>query len=160
MRLYSVHAPPDESWGGVPPDPERVLFVKDGIAWPAFFMPPLWMLWHRLWLPLVWAVAFVLALMWIDRLAGDGAAVLTALAGLVFLAVAGNDLRRHALASRGWTEIGSSHGRNVEEAEIRFFVRDDSRAAANTAIEPPVDRSGRQSDAEHVIGVFPEPERE
>src|SRR5687768_16524893 len=116
MRAYTVHAPPGDD-----APPERFAFVKDGFSWPALFIPILWLVWHRLWLALVWYIAWVLALAWVDRLAGEGWATILAVLGALFLALEGNDIRRRSLASRGWRDLGAAAGSNREEAEIRFF---------------------------------------
>src|SRR5688500_13710887 len=116
MRAYTIHAPPGDA-----SSPERFAFVKDGFCWPALFVPILWILWRRLWLTLVWYIAWLLALAWVDRLAGEGAATVLALIGAVFFAFEANDIRRRSLRHRGWRDIGASSGANLDEAEIRFF---------------------------------------
>ena len=70
MRAYTVHAPPDE-----PAAPERFAFVKDGFSWPALFVPILWILWHRLWLTLVWLRRLRAGRRLDGRLVGDDAAI-------------------------------------------------------------------------------------
>ena len=159
MRYFSVHAPDDEPDSG-----ERYRFVKDGFSWPAFFVPVLWILWHRLWLTLVWYIVFVLVVAWTGRLVSDGAAGWVALLGTVLLAFEANNIRRLSLEGRGWHEIGSSFGRNMEEAEVRFFatgtktaVAPDKSAVIARAAYTPEHRP--HSADEPIIGLFPEPER-
>jgi hypothetical protein len=157
MRYYSVHAPLGEFVL-----PERFVFIKDGFSWPAFFVPVLWILWHRLWLTLVWYVVFVLTVAWIGRLMSQDAATIVALLGAVLLALEANNIRRIALEKRGWEEIGATFGKNISEAEARFFAIGtekpdplDRRAAmlrAAYAQEP----SPETSD-EPILGLFPEP---
>ena len=159
MRFYSVHAPPEG-----PDLKDRFRFIKDGFSWPALFVPVVWILWHRLWLALVWYVVFMLVIAWAGRLGGDDLALPLALIGTLFLALQANDIRRAALERRGWDEVGGSFGRNIVEAEARFF--------ADAPVQPnPLDRRGamlraaytpahvQQAAEEHVIGSFPEPER-
>ena len=81
MRFYSVHAPPGE-----PDLKDRFRFIKDGFSWPALFVPVFWMLWHRLWLALVWYVVFVLLIAWAGRLGGDDLALPLAVIGTLFIA--------------------------------------------------------------------------
>jgi len=160
MRYYSVHTPPDD-----PQSPERFAFIKDGFSWPAFFVPILWILWHRLWLALVWYIVFVLLVAWTGRLTTEGTAFAVAILGSLLLGLEGNNLRRLAVEGRGWGEIGSSFGRNIGEAEARFFTSGDSgldpldrRAAmlrAAYSSEPP----GPVASDEPILGLFPEPER-
>ena len=159
MRYYSVHAPPEE-----PTAPERFRFVKDGFSWPALFVPILWILWHRLWLTLVWYVVFVLVVAWAGRLVNDDVAFVVAVLGSVLFALEANNIRRLSLESRGWNEIGSSFGQNLDEAEARFFATGpdrpetvDRRAAIERAAYAP-ERRPEAAD-EPILGLFPEPER-
>ena len=161
MRAYTVHAPPDE------PAPERFTFVKDGIAWPALFVPILWILWHRLWLALMGYVIFVLVIMWTERLVNENAAFVVGALGLILFALEANNIRRLSLGSRGWRDMGGSFGQNLDEAEIRFFekwtkarpaVRSADRQGAITRAAYPQPEQHDRSD-EPIFGLFPEPER-
>jgi hypothetical protein len=161
MRYYTVHAPDGEYDA-----PEDYLFVKDGFSWPALFIPIVWILWHRLWLTLIWYIVFVLVVAWAGRLLNDDIATALAVIGTLVFAFEANNMLRHALDARGWDEIGSSFGKDLTEAEARFFAgtsiaapapRADksaiiARAAYTPEHRPPV------SD-EPIIGLFPEPER-
>ena len=159
MRYYSVHAPYDE-----PDDEERFAFIKDGFSWPALFVPVLWILWHRLWLVLVWYVVFVLLIAWMARLTNEDVASTVAILGSVLFALEANNLRRLALAGRDWDEVGSSFGRNLTEAEARFFATGpaqpenlDRRPAMLRAAHAPDE--GSEASDEPILGLFPEPER-
>jgi hypothetical protein len=161
MRAYTVHAPPE-----APAAPERFAFVKDGFSWPALFVPIIWILWQRLWLTLMGYVIFVLVVAWIELLVGTGYAMLVGLLGSILFALEANNICRLSLDRRGWRDLGSSFGQNLDEAEIRFFqkwVEGGSRvqpaerreAIARTTFQPT-----RASDAdEPILGLFPEPER-
>ena len=176
MRAYTIHAPPGDDSA-----PERFAFVKDGVCWPALFVPILWILWRRLWLTLVWYIVWLLALAWVDRLAGEGAATVLALLGALFFAFEANDIRRRSLRRRGWRDIGASSGADLDEAEIRFFGTR-AQPAAGPAHRPaagPAHRPAASPQAlrqqtmiraayppervpdreETVLGLFPEAER-
>ena len=162
MRAYTVHAPPDE-----PAAPESFTFVKDGISWPALFVPIPWILWHRLWLALMGYIIFVLVLMWTARLVGESAVAILAVLGAVLLALEGNNIRRLSLGSRGWHEMGSSFGQNLDEAEIRYFEKwtkagtgigsAERRETIARAAYPRPEQHDRSD--EPIFGLFPEPER-
>jgi hypothetical protein len=155
MRAYSVHAPPGEAL-----EPERFAFVKDGIAWPALFVPALWMFWHRLWLVLLAYLAYVVALAALGRFVGEGPAVTVALLGALLLALEANNLRRWSLRRRGWQEVGSGSGRDLEEAELRFFQTWTSQAATPRAeSRAPAYAPRRRDEDEPILGLFPEAER-
>jgi hypothetical protein len=157
MRFYTVHAPSGD------PQPDRFAFVKDGFSWPAFFVPILWILWHRMWLTLIGYIIFVLVIAWIGRLAGDPYVTMAAIAGAIILGFEGNTIRRLSLENRGWRDIGESFGRNLEEAEARFF--------SGWSELSPVQREGLLASAGYasgsdtpasdqpILGLFPEPER-
>ena len=161
MKAYTVHAPPD-----TPADAERFAFVKDGVSWPALFVPVLWILYHRLWLTLVWYVAFALVVAWIGRLFGDDPAALVAVLGAILFALEANNILRLSLIGRGWREIGGSYGKNLTEAEARFFgalgrsrgegATADRSAAIARAAYPEADRVAHDGP---IFGLFPEPER-
>ena len=166
MSAYTVHAPRDFD----PDDPdtaERLRFVKDGFSWPALFFAPLWILWHRMWLTLVWYVVFVLVVMWTDRLLGEASAQVLGLLGALWLGFEGNDIIRRSLRAKGWTEFGGSFGRGRTEAEIRYFASwgrptaqsaeslADKREALARAAWP---ASTRPHEENQVLGLFPEPE--
>ena len=156
-RAYTVHAPPGAE------APERFAFIKDGISWPALFVPILWILWHRLWLTLMGYVIWVLAVIWVDRLAGDNASTILAILGAILFAWEANNIRRWSLDRKGWRDIGGSFGDNLDEAEIRFFEKWGTAAAAAGVRRNAIARAAypqRRADAdEPIFGLFPEAER-
>lgn len=164
MRAYTVHAPPRE-----PTDPERFALIKDGISWPALFVAVLWILYHRLWLTLVWYIVFLLVVAWIGRLVNDDVATWVLILGAILFALEANNIRRLSKITRGWREVGGSYGKNLVEAEARFFgawgrptsaARDfaasDPKAVIARAAYPDEDRVAHDGP---IFGLFPEPER-
>ncbi|MBT3991255.1 MAG: DUF2628 domain-containing protein [Rhodospirillaceae bacterium] len=130
MRIYTLHQPKDPTTEVVP--------VKEGFSWPAFFVSPLWALWHRLWF---WAVGFVAAnivLGWILTTAG-GNEFVTSTASFALALIIGwtaNDLRRRKLTKRGFEESAVLVANNKETAIARFLM------AAPTASPTPTNRAG------------------
>jgi hypothetical protein len=129
-------------------------------------VPIIWILWHRLWLVLVWYVVFILVVMWAGRLLNDDIASAVAILGSLLFAFEANNMLRHALEARGWQEIGSSFGKDITEAEARFFAgvpvhatspAADKNAAIARAAYTPEHRPPVSDDP--IIGLFPEPER-
>ncbi len=126
MRLYTVHL----RRHGPDADSDLVL-IKEGFCWPAFFLGPLWVLWHRLWL-----AALVLLL---SGVALGGTALVLRLDGLSqgavsvgFAAIVGfvaNDLRRRRLERRHFTRAGVVSGAGREAAERRFLDGEPELAA-------------------------------
>lgn len=164
-RAYTVHAPSGAD------APERFAFVKDGISWPALFVPILWILWHRLWLTLIGIIIFVLLVAWTGRLWNDDIAAVVAIIGAILFALEANNIRRLSLARRGWRDAGSSFGATIEEAEMRFFhdwgkgaapvPPAEPRETAKRAAPGGPDRQNRSPEGsdERIFGLFPEPER-
>lgn len=125
MKLYSVHRMPAAG-------NEEVLFIKEGFAWPAFFFPFIWLPARQLWFSFLMYVLALIALAlleWAFALDGSSVFGLFALLGL-WLGLEGNNLRRRAAARRGYVEEGTSIGRSLEEAELRYFARGQSLPAA------------------------------
>jgi hypothetical protein len=160
MKSYTVHAPPEAE-----PAPEKFAFVKEGFSWPALFFPILWMLWHRLWLILLWYVVFVLVVAWIGRLTGDTNVIILGLLGGLLFAMEANNLRRMSLGRSGWSEIGGSTGASLAEAEVQFFSRwagvttdpmEKRDVIARAAYSPEARAYGADDP---ILGLFPEPER-
>ena len=158
MKAFTIHARPDDP-------PERFTFVKDGFSWPALFVPVLWILWHRLWLTLLFGVAFVMVVAWTGRLAGEDMAAWVAILGTLLFALEANNIRRLSLESRGFDEMGFSSGRDLDEAELHFFDRWASDAHAPATKGEAISRAAYSPRArahgadEPILGLFPEPER-
>jgi Protein of unknown function (DUF2628) len=162
MGIYTVHEPPlkrDESG----PDPERFAFVRDGFAFWAFLLGPLWMLRHRLWLVFLGYVLLTIVLQVALRAIGASTMVMAVVSVLVALLIGfeAATLRRFTLTRRGWRNVAIVSGDDLEAAERRFFdawVSTSAPAAAPRAVPaagtavPIIRRS--PSD---VIGLFPEP---
>lgn len=157
MRIYTVHAPRRPT-GDPVGDAERFEFVRDGFHFWAFVLGPVWMLWRRMWLVLLGYIAvFVLlqvALAWAG--AGGGARFAAAFLLALLVGFEAATLRRFSLRRR--QQVGVVVGRDMEDAERRFFdswiARDGALAAASVARSPePPHPPGTD-----VIGLFPEAE--
>jgi hypothetical protein len=101
------------------PAAEPVVLVREGFSWPAFFLSLLWLLWHRLWLAaLVYAVATLL----IALLLPPGLALPANLALTFLLGAHAHDLRRRALARRGYAEVGVVTAADRDHALARLLA--------------------------------------
>ncbi|MYZ47506.1 DUF2628 domain-containing protein [Propylenella binzhouense] len=154
---YTVHAPPD---GEI----ERARFVKEGFSWPAFFFPVIWLLWHGLWVAFVLYLVYAAALFALARTSPEAPVGAIALIGAILFALEANNIRRAALARRGWRELGEAWGRGLDEAEHRFFRRGAAGESASAAPRPersrrpwPAFRPERREEDE-VVGLFPRAE--
>src|ERR1035441_8435818 len=109
MSVYTVHEPPLRAAEALP-DPERIVFVRDGFYFWAFLLPPLWMLRYGMWLVFLIYVVIAVGVENVMHYAGVGSAGLTLAELLISLLVGieASTLRRFTLAWRGWenNEIG------------------------------------------------------
>ena len=101
----------------------RAELVRDRFTWVGFFFPPLWLVWHRLWIEALVAVAATFALAVLGDVAGLG--ILSAGLSLLvsaYVALEGPALRLAAFRRRGWRETGIVDAGSRDEAEIRLFA--------------------------------------
>jgi len=153
MAPYVVMEPPGRAGAG-----EAVL-VRDGFSWLAFFFPPLWLLWNRLWME---ALAVFLLLGLLAALAeaaglGPAGGALGLLVSL-FVGLEGNGLRIAALRRRGWLEAGVVEAQTLADGEIRYAtaVEDDPqpplpRIVPHVALGRPI-QTGMALGLPHVPG--------
>jgi hypothetical protein len=130
MAVYIVMEPP----GGVGADAAAdARLVRDGFSWPAFLVPPLWLLWHRLWLEALLAFAAMAALEALGEVSGHRAAGF-AMGLLVsfFVGLEGQGMRLAALFRGGWREWGAVEAGSRDDAETRYALE----ASGADAAEP------------------------
>ena len=152
MLTFTVHEPPNAPSDRVD-RAESLVFIKDGFSWGAALFGPVWMLFNRLWWPLL---AYIVAY------AGIEAVRLTAIIdrrwiGLclialnLLLAFEGDTLRRWALERRGWRLLGATNGRSRSECERRFF---EAWLPAQPVIRVPAAGSGDGSGARSIASLL------
>lgn len=119
MKTYSVQTLP---WSSA--SDSSVVLIAEKFSWPALVFGPFWALWHGLWRTAIVLVAIGAVIGGAGTLAGlapDAVSVFQVLVQ-IGLGLWGNDLRRAALARRGYVERAVVAGRNEAEAEHRFFT--------------------------------------
>ncbi len=173
MAIYTVFAPParDDETTSFDSDPLGFVFVKERFCWPALFFGGLWLIYRRQWLVLIGYIVVSLVISAVGtRIGGPFPGVLIVALHVLF-ALEANELRRWTLGRNGYRLIGIAEGRNVEEAEIRFFTEREAHDAgappappARPAAPPPAPRKpydpGPQTpsvEAGDVVGLFPAP---
>lgn len=164
MPVYTVHQPPLRH-NETAADPDRFVFVREGFAFWAFLLAPLWLIVKRLWLALVIYLVAMAVLVFALRFAGLAPGVrflVLALVSLLFGLEAAT-VQRWTLARRKWTQAGVVVADRYDEAERRFFAGWVERAPVAVPVAPvtpvvsaaPVMRPATPSS--YPIGVFPEP---
>ena len=121
MVIFNVHEPPNVSANRLE-SAEQLVFVKDGYAWLAALVPPLWLLWKRMWLEFAIYAGATGLLVWVLASAGaiNVSNALLLIIQIVFGFEAGA-LYSASLERRGWRLVGTVSGRNAEDAERRFL---------------------------------------
>ena len=118
MRVYTVHCRP----GSREPDAD-VSLVKEGFSWPAFLIPPLWLLYQRLWAALFAVIVVGLLLdIGLDLVGADPITVFVAGAGLsFFIGFCANDWHRRKLVRLGRPMVGIVAAGDHDGAMRRYF---------------------------------------
>ncbi len=110
MRVFTAHTRPDRS----------AELVVEGFRWGALLFGPLWLAWHRAWIPAALAAAALVGILIVPG--GAGRAVLLAAEALL-LGLTGNDLRRWSLGRRGYVLTDVVAARDADAALARFLAR-------------------------------------
>lgn len=154
MAVYTVHEPPNAPASRLA-KAESLVFIKDGFAWGAFLVAPLWFIFKGEWRGLIGYLVLVALLAAIVD-ADANAATLQALTFGLNLVVGfeANNILRWSRSRRGWREIATVSGSSRDDCERRFFDAwlagsDDALPAggAPTAAEPIAGRAKRALDA-------------
>lgn len=158
MSVYTVHQPPARATEPVP-SPEQFAFVRDGFSFWAFLLPPVWMLWRRLWLVLLIYVVAVIVVEGGLRLAGGSVAAIAVVAVLIRLlaGMEASTLRRWTLARRGFREVGIVSAVDLEDAERRFFDSWVKSSSVSAPLRKPIADNAAASTSVPIVGLFPEP---
>ncbi len=124
MAVYVVMEPP-----GRGEKPDTTAFVRDGFSWLGFLVPPLWLLWHRLWIEAALAfVAMALLSMLAEGLSLGLAGPLLSLLVSLFVGLEGQALRIAALRRRGWHEWGVVEADRLDDADTRYVLEAEAHA--------------------------------
>jgi hypothetical protein len=121
LVIFNVHEPPNVSANRLE-SAEQLVFVKDGYTLLAALVPPLWLLWKRMWLEFAVYAGATGLLVWLLTSAGatNVSNALLLIIQIVFGFEAGA-LYSASLERRGWRYVGTVSGRNAEDAERRFL---------------------------------------
>ena len=146
MAIYSVHNRDGAS-------DEQAIFVAEGFSTGALVFTVLWAAWHRMWL----AAGVLLAVTGATALAGSYFGIsegMTAVASFAVSLVFGFEARElyaRSLVARGMAQVGLSHGRNLEEAELRYYHRAQAGGAPSMMATPKLPLPIHAPD---TLGIF------
>ena len=122
MNTFNVYLPPATSAASNDThDLSRAKFLPDAKSIAAVLLPPIWLIWHRLW----WALGVYVAVLFVISMLGyirfqDAALFLSVLPGL-YLLLEGHELVRQKYENQGWQYATTIQARNVEDAELQFY---------------------------------------
>lgn len=119
------------------------IFVRDGFSFPAFLVPPLWLLWHRLWVEAGVALLLVGAIGWLGEPSRLGpAGGLLSLLVSIYVGLEGGALRSAAQRRRGWTALAVVEAESADDARIRYLADTMADAGPQSPDGPPLPGSG------------------
>lgn len=126
MRVYTAYSHLTKN--------ETVL-LSERIPVGALVFPPVWLIAKRLWLPLGIMLLFysLIAVLASKGLTDQTTAMSCVLAIAVFTALEGRNWQRAKLNRVGWKEEGVVIGRNLMDAEVRWFSRHQNPPAGQMA---------------------------
>lgn len=154
MARYVVMEPPAGA------DDARI--IRDGFALFGFLLPPLWLLWHRLWLAalLAFGVMFGLSVLGEVAVFWFAAPVLSLLVSL-FVGLEGRAMAIRALERRGWTEIAAFEADSLADAEVRsaYGRVEPAAQAADTPRPTPPRATPPRTAAGPALGMLSYPGR-
>jgi len=158
MPIYTVHQPRILS-GDAEEDAERLVFVSEGLCWPALYLNFVWPLVKGQWLVALGALSATLAVEALIKALGLPLSGFGTMLVSFYLGIEGNNLWRWTLGRRGWRTVGITAGASRDDCETRFF----DAWQKNRPVAPP-DRpharvaAGQASTAtgNPVLGLFPE----
>ena len=118
MKVYTAQTAP---WS-VENDEDLVL-IKEGFSWVAFFLGPIWALWHRLWtIALIVLTGYFLINLGGNFLDLGSKTILIAQFSFCFcLGLWGNDCRRWNLMRQGYVLRTVVTGSKFEDIERAYF---------------------------------------
>ncbi len=97
--------------------PDELVAVADRFDLLGLVLPPLWLVWHGLWITLAgYAAAVLAAALW-----SPWAGVATEAGIALIFGFEGGAIRRAELRLRGWREAGVVEARSPEGAEELFL---------------------------------------
>jgi len=158
MKTFTVHLPPPS--GDSDKDALDTVFVREGFALWAFLIPLGWLLVHGMWLVLIGYLIMTGLLEGASYLFGDIAPGVFAFLITILFALEANSLRRWTLDRDGYRFVGVVTGRNLADAEQRFFDSWSNKPPQTTPAAPRMKaaplRAGSPFGERPVTGLFPQ----
>jgi hypothetical protein len=173
MKVYTAHSRKPDS-ADLARDTDSLVFVKDGFSLWAAVVPLLWLLFNRMWIPLLGYLALTIGFSALTRGLGlsDAAVFPAALALGLLIGFEANALRRWSLERKGYRMVAIGVGATRDECERNIYQKLVARGQPGGSVG--ADRAGTSSDGlpaasrpgakaaqqpAPIVGLFPEPGR-
>jgi hypothetical protein len=160
MASYVVMLPP----GGSPEQRlEQAVFIRDGFSWPGLIVPPLWLLWHRLWIEAILVFLVMALFSGLGEVAGFR--IVGSLLGLLvslYVGLEGQAMRIVAQRRRGWQDWGVVEASRQDAADLRYALdvsQEMNDATAPVKIVPDANIAPRTTHAQPMLGLIPYSQR-
>ena len=100
MRFYTLH------WRGDKHFSEgNLIVIKEGFSWPAFFLGPIWALWHKLWWVVGSLTIILIPFFEFSYFLDASAVTILIILSCCAWGLTGNDIRRYVLRLEGFEEV-------------------------------------------------------
>jgi hypothetical protein len=130
MQIYTVHINKDN------PEPlENAIFVKEGFSIYAAIFQGFWALYHKMWLCAAALIVVNMCFIALEKYAiiSSDMSTILQLGVLVFIGFEANDWYRLSLRNRGYELFEIVSGKNLDEAQYRFFSSSFDKNKMSTA---------------------------
>jgi hypothetical protein len=146
--------------GTAVPDGEELVFLRDGFSFLAFLFPPLWLLWHWLWVEAAVTFAVLLGAAAVEQVAGLALSAPLSLLVSIFVGCEGNALRIAKRRRLGWNEVAVVDASNGHDAETRYLEAEESDEEQASDRQPIVPApTGPSPAARPSVGLLLNPGR-
>jgi uncharacterized protein DUF2628 len=127
-----LEAPP----GATVAEGEELVFLRDGFSFLAFLFPPLWLLWHRLWVEAAVTFAILIGAAGVEQLGGWTVSLPIQLMLSIFVGCEGNGFRIARRRRRGWSDIAVIDAANGHDAETRYVEAEEADEEQGSDLQP------------------------
>lgn len=104
---------------------ETTTFIREGFSLWGFIFTAFWLLYHKAWLPaaVIFAANITLSVLEMQGITTIAISMALQLGVSALVGFAGHDWIAHSLSKRGYSLVDIVTGRDIEDAQQRFFTR-------------------------------------
>jgi hypothetical protein len=122
MAFFEVYLPPVIATRSATAGREaNARFVRDGLSLFALLLPPLWLIWNRLWFALAVYIVFAATMLGLEMTQWSVATAAIGFLPALYLFLEGNRLVADRLSENGWQLSDIIQADTLDAAEYRWF---------------------------------------